>query len=108
MPAALQIQALSRLADIVMLDACRNRLRNMDGGPGSRQSLWFFLKNARSSLVLWIGAYSAFGLFVFLTRGDAVGLSASALVLSVATVSLLISWHQVARGTSGPGEPPTR
>jgi hypothetical protein len=80
----------------------------MDGGPGSRQSLWLFLKNNRSSLALWIGAYSAFGLFVFLARGQALGVWASALVLSVAAASLLISWRRVARGQSGPGEPPTR
>ncbi len=98
----------SRLPDIVMLDARRNRVRNMDGGPESRQSLWLFLKNARSSLALWIGAYSAFGLFAFLARGHAVGVWASALVLSVATASLLVSWHRVARGQSGPEEPPTR
>ena len=91
-----------------MLDAYRNRLRNMDGRPRSRQSFWLFLRNARSSLALWIGAYSAFGLFVFLTRGDAVGVSASALVLSVATASLLFSWHRSARGESGRGESPTR
>ena len=64
----LEVWPLSSLADIVMLDA-RNRLRNMDGGLGSRESLWLFLKNARGSLTLWIAAYSAFGLFVFLARG---------------------------------------
>ena len=97
----------SSLADIVMLDARRNRLRNMDGGQGSRESLWLFLKNARGSLTLWIAAYSAFGLFVFLARGQALGILASALVLSLATASLLISWQRVARGQSGQGNPPT-
>lgn len=90
-----------------MLNACPNRLRNMDGGPESRQSLGFFLKNARGSLVLWIAAYSAFGLLIFLASGRALGVWAAALVLSVATVSLLISWRRVAPGQSDPGAPPT-
>ena len=97
---------MSALRRIAMVDAWRNRLRSMDLGPGSRPSFWFYLRNARRrSLALWIGAYSAVGLFVYLARGWAPGVWASALVLCVATASLLISW-QVARGGPGQGEPP--